>query len=138
MAAPRGGTARGSGGRRPPAQGTGRRRLPAGLAVEELTAAGLLGYVGETDFQANVTQLAELSGWWVWHDTDSRMNRAGLPDLILIRPPRVVFAELKSEKGRLRPAQRAVLELLDRCPGVEAYTWRPSDWEAVKACLARG
>lgn len=91
----------------------------------------------EASFQDKVVQLAELCGWEWWHDTDSRRNKAGLPDLLLVRPPRLVFAELKAEKGAVRPAQRQWLELLGRCPGVEAYLWFPSDFEEVKEVLKR-
>ncbi len=82
-------------------------------------------------------QTAELGGWWVWHDNDSRRNRGGLPDLILIRPPRVIFAELKKHDGRVRSAQQKVLGLLADCPDVESYLWRPDDFEAIEQTLAR-
>lgn len=97
----------------------------------------------ETGFQQQVEALADRAGWWCWHDNNSRRNKAGLPDLILIRPPRVVFAEVKREKGRVRVsqvAQRKVLAMLARCPGVEVYLWKPSDWDAPtgpKAVLTR-
>jgi len=35
------------------------------------------------------------------------------------------------DTGRLTPAQRTWLEGLTGCAGVEAYVWRPSDWEAI-------
>lgn len=117
----------------PPARA---RRGPR-VVTPTMTAAQLHAALPETQFQDQVVELAERAGWWWWHDTDSRRNRSGLPDLILIRPPRIVFAELKREKGRLRPLQTKVLEMLSRCPGVEQYLWRPSDWETVKAVLTR-
>lgn len=89
--------------------------------------------------------LAKRLGWHVWHVSDSRRfvdGRnfgdslcAGLPDLILVKPPRVVFLELKTEKGRLRPAQRHALALLSQCEGVVARLVRPSDWDALVALL---
>lgn len=97
-----------------------------------MSAADYRNKISETSFQRQVVELAERCSWWVWHDNDSRRNKAGLPDLIMIRPPRVVFVELKAQKGRFRPAQKMVLELLSRCPGVEVYSWRPSDWDTLK------
>jgi hypothetical protein len=53
-------------------------------------------------------------------------NVAGLPDLILIRRPRVVWAELKAEGGTVTEAQQAWLDDL-QASGQEVYLWRPSD-----------
>lgn len=81
-----------------------------------------------------VMALAALRGWKAWHDTDSRRNAAGFPDLVLLRD-RVVWAELKSERGRLRDEQARFLTLL-RAAGQEVYVWRPSDWDALMGVLA--
>jgi len=61
-----------------------------------------------------------------------------MPDLILCKPPRLIFAELKTEKGQLSDHQREWLKLLGECEGnIECYVWRPSDIEAV-ANILRG
>jgi hypothetical protein len=60
---------------------------------------------------------------------------AGLPDLILCKPPRLIFAELKSERGRVRAEQQAWLDALRQCAGVEVYLWRPSDWASIVETL---
>lgn len=78
------------------------------------------------ELQTNVVELAETYDWLWWHDTDSRKNNAGLPDLILLRPPRLIFAELKTERDQLRKAQRVWVEKLAGVPGVECMVWRPS------------
>jgi hypothetical protein len=77
------------------------------------------------ELQVNVVELAEIYGWWHWHDQDSRRNRAGLPDLILIRPPRLLFVELKTEKDKLRPGQAEVIDKLLAVPGIEVFVWKP-------------
>ena len=41
----------------------------------------------------------------------------GEPDLRLVRPPRVVFLELKADKGKLTPEQTEGLDLLGPLPG---------------------
>jgi hypothetical protein len=94
------------------------------------------GLVTEATWQAQVVDLAELFGWFVYHNPDSRRSNAGFPDLVLIRPPRVLFIELKRETGRLSPTQREVIDALEACPGVEVHVARPSDWERVCSWLA--
>ena len=60
---------------------------------------------------------------------------AGWPDLALVRPPRFIAAELKSDRGQLTDDQAQWLDLLDACAGVEAYVWRPADWDRVVEAL---
>ena len=59
----------------------------------------------------------------------------GWPDLCLIKPGRFVMAELKSETGRGTSVQEEVLEHF-RQAGVEAYVWRPSDWDQINRILS--
>jgi len=93
--------------------------------------------ISEKQFQAQVLQLARLSGWLTYHTHDSRRSQAGFPDLVLVRPPAVLFAELKSEGGGLRPEQRGWLRALEACPGVAVRLWMPGDWPEVEEVLAR-
>ncbi|MDP9479650.1 MAG: hypothetical protein M3R38_28970 [Actinomycetota bacterium] len=44
----------------------------------------------------------------------------------------VLFAELKTETGGLRPEHRDWLLALGACEGVEARLWRPSDWQEIR------
>ena len=88
------------------------------------------GMETENGFQAAVIELAQLRGWYVYHNPDSRRSAAGWPDLVLIRPPRIVYAELKTDKGRLRASQRDVLRMLEDC-GAETHVWRPADWDEI-------
>jgi hypothetical protein len=97
----------------------------------------LIGDESEQHFMGRIRRHAKLLGWEDFHQQDSMGTRAGLPDLILVRPPRVIFAELKSEHGRLTPAQRHTLANLMACPGVETYIWRPHDARDIWRLLAR-
>ena len=97
----------------------------------------VLRSVPESEFQRSVVEAAEALGWkMIFHDNDSRRNTAGLPDLILARE-RVVFAELKSETGRVSSEQMMCVSLLRRA-GAEVYIWRPSDMDAVMELLKGG
>lgn len=89
----------------------------------------------EAQFQAAVIELATRCGWLTHHEYDSRRSTAGFPDLVLVRAPRTLFIELKTQRGRVRPEQRAWLETLLCCPGVEVAVWRPADWPTIEATL---
>ena len=92
--------------------------------------------ITERDFLASVRSLAELLGWACYHTWQSIHSPAGFPDLVMVRPPRIIFAELKVGKRQPTPAQERWLNLLRECPGVEAYLWRPEDWEQIQAILS--
>lgn len=81
--------------------------------------------MSEDELAADVVALADAYGLWAFHDNDSRRNRAGLPDWLLVGT-RVLWRELKSEKGRLRQSQEDVLARLTAA-GEDAAVWRPSD-----------
>ena len=91
----------------------------------------------EREFMQTLKELATLNGWRYYHTYDSRRSDAGMPDIVMVRPPRVIFAELKSQKGRVTPAQGEWLDALADCPGVETHLWRPSDWEEIVTLLGR-
>ena len=89
----------------------------------------------ETEFQRAVTDLATTFGWLWHHNSDSRRATSGLPDLILVRVPRVIIAELKTEAGMPTNEQLEWLAKLAQCPGVEARLWRPCDLDAIERTL---
>ena len=92
----------------------------------------------EKDFQSRVVQLLSLEGWRVFSIPDSRRaTLKGYPDLTCWHPKtdRLVFIELKREKGRVSPEQKVVLEELGRI--TETYLFRPSDWSKIVA-IAEG
>ena len=91
----------------------------------------------ERDFAQAVVDLAVWCGWRVYRTWNSRHSPRGFPDVVLVRPPAVVIAELKSDCGRVSPAQGDWLEDLAQCPGIEVYLWRPADWDAIAARLQR-
>lgn len=88
----------------------------------------------EGAFLAQVRAAAKLLGWATYHVHDSRHSEAGFPDLVLVKRPRVIFAELKSDRGKLTEAQRAWIDELRAC-GQEAYVFRPRDWKTIERVL---
>lgn len=91
--------------------------------------------LSEKRFQQMVTDLANLRGWLFYHPWNSQKSTPGWPDCAMVRPPRFVVAELKSEKGRLSPHQREWLDKLQQVPTIEVFVWRPRDWEEILRVL---
>jgi len=91
--------------------------------------------INEKQFMAQVKQLATMMKWSWYHPYDSRKSAPGFPDLVLVRPPRVIFAELKVEAGFLTPKQQEWAFALRECPGVEYYLWTPHDWPEIEKVL---
>lgn len=88
----------------------------------------------ERRFSQQVVDYATLMRWRVYRTHNSRHSPAGFPDLVLVRRPRVVWAELKSERGRATKEQLAWIGELFAC-SQEVYIWRPSDWPKVERIL---
>ena len=89
----------------------------------------------ERDWQAMVTAAAQHLGYLAYHTHDARRSQPGYPDLCLVRGERLVFLELKTEKGRVRPEQQVWLDALSQVPGVVAMVARPSQWEEILEVL---
>ena len=62
------------------------------------------------------------------------LGAEGFLDLVLCKPPRLVFAELKSRDGRLTADQAAWADALTLC-GADVRVWRPADWTEVEVLL---
>ena len=89
----------------------------------------------EAQFQKWITDTAELYRWTWRHARDSRrQNLSDLPDLMLIREPRLLFLEVKTMKGKVSDGQRTMLDRLIKCD-VEAYLVRPSDRDFIRELL---
>ena len=94
------------------------------------------GPVTERHFQSAVEEAARWYRWRVYHAYDARRSEPGWPDLAMVRGSRLVLAELKSARGRVRPEQRAWLDALGQVVTVEAYLWRePAAWPEIKQVL---
>lgn len=140
-------------------------------------ARGRDGEITEAVFQAQVIALAQFYQWRIYHPPDNKPTRTrggvdarqrvarGFPDLILIRGPELIVAELKRHNGRTTREQDewldawrtigdaifdAIAELENITQGaagvtlegprpvVDVYVWRPADWPELEQRLARG
>jgi len=107
----------------------------------------------EGEFAGQVEDLLERFGWLWCHFRPARTMRGwrtavtghkGFPDYVAVRPPRLIFAELKSEKGEVSPEQTEWIDTLRKCetktPKMfrgqpEVYLWRPSQIEEIAGIL---
>ena len=96
----------------------------------------LLQTVKEEVWREHVLDWARQRGWRCYFTWTSVHSPPGFPDLVLIRPPRLIFAELKTETGQLRTAQDEWIADLNLIDQVETYVWRPHDEERVLEVLA--
>lgn len=101
----------------------------------------------ESAFQNQVISLAEMYGWGpIFHApaggkggrVDRQQRGAGFPDLVMLHVDdrRLLFAELKTDKGLVSAKQRvwiAALQLLG--PPVEVHLWKPEDWDEMNGIL---
>lgn len=97
--------------------------------------------VTEKQFTAQVIELAKLLSYQVYHPFLSIRSEPGWPDLSLAREERdgtarLIFLELKSERGKLTEAQEKWLALLGKVPEVVARAARPSDWDEIVELLS--
>jgi hypothetical protein len=97
----------------------------------------------EKDFQKAVTDALNALGWRWCHSRPARTSKgwrtalsgdAGYPDITAVRRDRVVFIELKTERGRLTEEQGVWLADLGAA-GAEVFCWRPSDWPEIEKAL---
>ena len=92
--------------------------------------------ITEAQFTRQVVQLARTFQYAVYHTFMSKWSEKGFPDLCLAKAGRLIFAELKSEIGKVSQKQEEWLDVL-KAAGAETYIWRPNQFEEV-ATILRG
>lgn len=110
--------------------------------------------MSEVDFTESLMAEAEAEGWRVYHIPDWMWKvafgawkawgprrgrtwpRKGFPDLVLLRPPEILFVEVKAAGGRVEPPQRLWLDELAEC-GLETAVWKPKDLGVARERLKR-
>ncbi len=106
--------------------------------TEPSARAVLDTHITEKQFSQRVVDYAVLKGWLVYRTPTWRPTGSypGFPDLVLTRPgdSRVIFLELKSEKGRVSAAQTRWLDTLGATLAIASIV-KPSDWHLIEALL---
>lgn len=105
-------------------------------------------HMTERDLQYAVIGLAQTLKWKVAHFRPARTEQGwrtpvqadgkGFPDLVLAKPGRLIFAELKGDRGRLSAEQKAWINVLG-ATDAEVYVWTPDEWlnGAIETILRR-
>ena len=112
-----------------------------------------MALVKESEFQSQVIEFAQRSGWCVAHFRPVRVQRkdgsvyyetpvqadgAGFVDLLMIHEVtgRIIAAELKATNGKLSGAQSKWMTLFMNSPA-EWYVWYPEDFEMIVSILRK-
>ena len=103
-----------------PAGGGQRRAADAPLAGLHKIAAAMT----EAELEEHVRELCKGLGILRIHVYNSRGTTPGVPDDVLIGPRGVLWRELKTMRGKVTPAQRAMGEAL-HAAGQDWAVWRP-------------
>ena len=120
---------------------------PAGLnSIPRCNAVktAKLPSVTEAEFLTQVIALARLRGWRVAHFRPARTatgwctavqgDGKGYPDLLLVKGKVCVVIELKTGDNQPTAEQEQWLAAFADA-GIEAYLFRPADWEAIERLL---
>jgi hypothetical protein len=104
--------------------------------------------MSERDLKNTIVTYARSYGWLVHHDLPSQrangswatatQGDSGYPDLVLVHPgntvarmqAQVIYAELKTQRGKLTTGQQHWLDALQAAEQV-AVVWRPSDLQDI-------
>lgn len=77
-----------------------------------------------------------------YHTFSSKRSAPGFPDWVICGPRGVIFRELKTDKGRLSPAQKEWIAMLTTA-GQDAGVWRLAGlgdgtiWRELRALIAK-
>lgn len=101
----------------------------------------------EKPWQQQVEGWLDLYGYWWMHIPSNvivcprckwkifRGIQKGFPDILAIKPPYILWIELKTEQGQLKPEQKQVGTMLEAC-GQRWIHARPRDRESLLNLIA--
>ena len=103
--------------------------------------------ISEQAFSEQVYDLAARNKWRTYHARPGQtgggkwatqmQGDVGFPDWVLVRGDRLIFAELKTDTGKVTDGQIEWLAVLNEVEQVTAQLWRPHDFDTIADLLAR-
>ncbi len=106
------------------ARHSAREHTPASMMSEADLQKCILDLCGLLRLHTAHFRPSQIGGRW---QTAVSGDAAGFPDLVIVGPGGLAFAELKSTKGRVTASQQAWLNQL-RNAGQTAVVWTPAAW----------
>jgi hypothetical protein len=103
------------------------------MGLETVSPVG--GKITERELSQSIVNAARELGWKVYRTWNSIHSPKGFPDLTMVRGDRLIFAELKTDAGKVTPDQQSWLDALNVSGRCEVYLWRPADLEAAYKIL---
>ncbi len=93
--------------------------------------------LSEEDWQQQIITCARANGWLAYHTYMSKHSAEGFPDLVLVKPPRIIFWECKTERKRSQPSpeQEEWIRRLKLCRQIYADFVRPHHWDDIEKAL---
>ena len=98
----------------------------------------------EEEFSKQIEGLLDLYGWHWTHFRPARRldgswrtavsGHKGFMDYVAVREGRLLFLEIKSEKGIVSDEQSVWLTAL-AATRAEVYVWKPSQWDEIVSVL---
>ena len=95
------------------------------------------GKMTEKELRQSIVRAAKELGWRVYFSWTSIHSPKGFPDLCMVRGNRLLFAELKTDRGKMTPEQESWGIDLSASGRAEWYLWRPADLENAYGILLR-
>lgn len=108
--------------------------------------------ISERELQDAVVETARLFAFRAFHARPAQTSKGwrtpvqydgkGFVDLVLVGSDRILFVELKSDKGKVSVEQQQWLDGLGAvaavCDQVEVHVWTPQDWPAAITATLSG
>jgi hypothetical protein len=95
--------------------------------VDEETLRAIFGDMSEAKLESQVRLAVLARGGLYYHTHDSRRSDPGFPDCVIVIDGRILWRELKDQKGKLSAKQVEWGEALTAA-GQDWAVWRPFDW----------
>ena len=86
----------------------------------------------------HVVDICEKQGFLWHHLYDLYKGFTGCPDLMMAKPPRLIFIKFKVQGRELGNEEHLWMQTMERCHGVEAYVFYSNDLHKAMSVIREG